>query len=151
MLVLPILFYFLPFIAQCTCLKRPLNTLESPVELAEVEPFQSNGLVFCAQYSRSSCCSSRDEQKLYSYYGAKGLYETGFSAECEKITRSLMCSTCDPHVATGALNGICPDLCGNWYDACRNDYFEYDSLKHRIVPCAQSSLVCSPLHDILVR
>ena len=35
----------------------------------------------------------------------------------------MLCSYCDGDIGIGKRYGLCPDLCQDWYSACKLDYF----------------------------
>ena len=43
---------------------------------------------------------------------------------------------------------VCRDTCDAWHEHCRDDYFEYHSLSKELIPCSDSSLVCSRLTEL---
>lgn len=57
---------------------------------------------------------------------------------------------CDPEVGVGQKLAVCQGTCDAWYDQCSEDFFEYNSLSEHLMPCSDSSLVCSHLKDLAV-
>ena len=34
----------------------------------------------------------------------------------------MLCSVCDGDIGTGKRKGLCPNMCDQWYQACKSDY-----------------------------
>ena len=46
------------------------------------------------------------------------------SPKCKKMTESIHCSVCDGDIGIQKKTGICPDICDNWYQMCKQDSIE---------------------------
>ena len=49
----------------------------------------------------------------------------------------------------GARTNICLEYCQAWFEACKGDYFAYDTISGKIAPCRPDSLLCSPLEGMV--
>jgi len=72
-----------------------------------------------------------------------------FSDSCRQFSSSILCSPCSPFVGTGVQPSICLSTCNDWFHACSPFLFEMNQEMGRIQPCAESSLICSPLEEIV--
>jgi len=53
---------------------------------------------------------------------------------------------CDPLVGVGKVSQICESTCDKLYDACKDEFFQARAVPgDALEPCADESLVCSPL------
>lgn len=52
-------------------------------------------------------------------------------------------------MGVGKCNKVCKRFCNALFEACASDYFTYDSLAGIVQPCTESSLLCSPLIDLV--
>ncbi|GMF38303.1 unnamed protein product [Phytophthora fragariaefolia] len=50
-------------------------------------------------------------------------------------------------MGTWQMKNVCPSLCNDWYDACKNEYYAYSGAG-TLTPCYGNALVCSPLSAI---
>ena len=71
----------------------------------------------------------------------------GVSEECKNLASSIYCAPCHPLVGTGVKRGVCRESCDAWYSECAPALFEHAVTG--LQPCAPSSLICTPLRDIV--
>eukprot|EP00483_Globobulimina_turgida_P012287 UN12309 len=108
----------------------------------------SSSLSYCNQYRYKTCCNSTHtdniKRKIYPYFE---LSDDVFPDACRTIGTKIGCSVCDPRVGTEELHGLCPDVCDEWYSACKNAFFYYS---HNVLsPCPADGIVCSRLKTIV--
>ncbi|CAL8464832.1 g4367 [Coccomyxa elongata] len=106
-------------------------------------------LPFCKQYSKCTCCKRKHAQ-AFGLRVQSSLDGASLSPECMEMTAMLACRLCDPEVGVGQKLAVCQGTCDAWYDQCSEDFFEYNSLSEHLMPCSDSSLVCSHLKDLAV-
>ena len=58
------------------------------------------------------------------------------------------CRLCDPEVGVGQKVAVCQGTCDAWYNQCSEEFFEYNSLSEQLMPCSDTSLVCSHLKEL---
>ncbi|OQS04739.1 hypothetical protein THRCLA_03039 [Thraustotheca clavata] len=108
-------------------------------------PMQQRVMEHCSKYHKSSCCNATHNVPL------KRLILEPIAAnvnvKCQQFHEELACSACHPHVGTSRIERICPDLCDEWYDACKDEF--YMSGNHHLAPCYGNALICSRLKDIV--
>ncbi|BDA50426.1 hypothetical protein COCOBI_16-1020 [Coccomyxa sp. Obi] len=106
-------------------------------------------LPFCKQYSKCTCCKKKHAQ-VFGLRVQSSVDGASLSPECMEMTAMLACRLCDPEVGVGQKPAVCQGTCNAWYDQCSEDFFEYISLSEQLMPCSDSSLVCSHLKDLAV-
>ena len=106
----------------------------------------------CPEHSSRTCC----DQRHVRWIAAKllAMQRAGFSDGCIAASKQAFCGICDSDFGTGrsaAITGqsvvLCPNLCGEWYNMCRDEYFS-GGLLAGLNPCTENALVCSKLRDI---
>lgn len=50
----------------------------------------------------------------------------------------------------GIRQKVCADTCTQWYNACKDDFFDFHPLTEELIPCGGSALVCSRLSDLAI-
>jgi hypothetical protein len=70
-----------------------------------------------------------------------------FAEPCRAMTELFLCKICDPRVGTMEVSTVCPGTCRRWFGACKDEF--YSAGTSVLVPCTESSLVCSTLKDIV--
>lgn len=128
------------------------QSISSEFDFPKKPPTKVNELAFCKEYKSSTCCTHsttltvlRSLSSLF-HSDSSGLSES-FTDACRQISSTIACAPCHPEVGTRKRIGVCPHLCSQWYQACRNGlYTEVDGI---LKPCTDSSLICAPLHTIV--
>jgi len=128
---------------------------------ADRKPADRSGhLLFCKEHQSRTCCEhfhTEDLTKRVAFF-FQGFSLPDFpslSSKCQSVTETVWCSLCDGAVGTGekAQGGspvLCRPLCDRWFDACRHDFFAPpDAKEPGLTPCTESSVICSPLSDIV--
>jgi hypothetical protein len=104
-------------------------------------------LEHCSKYVRNSCCNATHNLPL-----KRMVLEplvANFNKRCQEISEEMVCSACHPYVGTGRMDRICPDMCDEWFDACKEEFYTASSMSQSLTPCYGNALVCSPLKDIV--
>jgi hypothetical protein len=109
-------------------------------------------LAFCRQYKDATCCN-RDHSMEIMKQVAPFFHDHDdgsfrFSNACREMSAEILCAPCNPFVGTQQIKGICISTCEKWYQACKDSLYT-SSLTLQIVPCQESSAVCSKLSDIV--
>lgn len=106
-----------------------------------------NSLSICTEHRYSTCCNLNHTntiiRKVYPYFE-----QDHFSYECRNFGLQVECSLCDSRINTGVFEGLCEDLCNNWYDSCLRTFF-FQNKRHHLAPCEPDSLVCFRLPDLV--
>ncbi|KAF0697164.1 Aste57867_12158 [Aphanomyces stellatus] len=100
----------------------------------------------CSKYWKNSCCNATHTLPLKRQIMEP--YVAGFNSKCQALHEELTCSACHPFVGTGRMDRICPDLCDDWFDACKDEFYSPDG-SHALSPCYGNALICSPLGSIV--
>jgi hypothetical protein len=143
----------------------PLVLIESYVSCMLV---QSKGMEVCSKYRKSTCCDASHANPLRMYEELAGDYKGGallvlivllgdrkirepvvakFGHKCQRLTEEMACSSCHPLMGTWEMKNVCPGMCNDWYDACKDEYYSYGGAG-TLAPCYGNALVCSPLKTI---
>ena len=110
-------------------------------------------LNFWYEHIKNTCCDMTNVDFLRGKVGWIKLAGREVSDQCVETSSKMFWSLCDGGVGTGQLTGICPEMCSNWYNSCRYDYFSGDSRASElgageITFCNKNSMTCSQLNDI---
>ncbi|CAK4073190.1 unnamed protein product [Aphanomyces euteiches] len=103
-------------------------------------------LEHCAKYWQNSCCNATHTLPL-----KRQIMEpivANFNTKCQAMHEELTCSACHPFIGTGRMDRVCPDLCDEWYDSCKDEFYT-PSGGQSLSPCYGNALVCSPLRHIV--
>jgi len=146
-----ILLLFLVAEAMCTGTPpHPSDTLSSRGHecvsqgiLRLDEPFPHPGpatvhLPFCGQYQSCTCCNASHAVAIRRSISGV-LVDANMSANCRKLTAEIACRPCDPSVGVGMQSTVCKSFCGEWYRACRDDFFEFDPFSGVLIPASTTS------------
>ncbi|KAJ0408754.1 hypothetical protein P43SY_001978 [Pythium insidiosum] len=106
---------------------------------------RSKGLEVCSQYRKNTCCNETHMMPLR--MKIREPVVAGFNPSCQRITEEMACSACHPFVGTAKMKNVCPRLCGQWYNACRREYYSFSGAGS-LTPCYGNALVCSRLSEI---
>lgn len=111
----------------------------------------SQDLQFCPEHHQRTCCEKSHTREVIGRFAA---FSYNISGRCAQMSRLTLCSLCDADVGVGLksmLNQIvlCPNFCARWFNSCKNDFFAPGSSADGLNPCGPSSLVCSPLNEIV--
>jgi len=71
------------------------------------------------------------------------------SSSCRKYTELFNCMPCHGEVGTGERTAACGPFCNDWYDACRDEFYQTSMDGATIRPCFGDFLICSPLSAIV--
>jgi len=140
-----LLFLFLPFSStELTCRNSSILRFEQN-QKPKAQTLSS--LSICTEHRYSTCCerSHTDSvvRKVAAYF-----QDDEFSHECRQFGLQVECSVCDSRINTGKLEGVCEDLCEQYFRACWGSFFRINKLKH-LAPCEPESLVCYKLQDLV--
>lgn len=110
----------------------------------------SQDLQFCNEHHKRTCCEKEQSRKVLSQFA---LYSLERSDRCSQMSKLALCSICDGDVGVGIKAQmervvLCPSFCERWFQACADDFFT-SSGAGGLQPCGPTSLVCSPLAEIL--
>ena len=125
--------------------------LSSEFDFAKKPPHAASDLAFCKEYRAHTCCDKTSTlnvlRQLGPLFSPDSDIAATFSDRCRQISSTIACAPCHPDVGTRKQQGICPQMCSDWYYACSAGlYTEADGI---LKPCVESSLVCAPLHAIV--
>ncbi|RHY45140.1 hypothetical protein B5M09_002119 [Aphanomyces astaci] len=127
---------------------QPLCRSTGGIKFDPTEPSRQQkqrSLDHCTKYWQNSCCNATHTIPL-----KRRVMEpivALFNSKCQALHDEMTCSACHPFVGTGRLERICPDLCDDWFDACKDEYYTPDG-SQALSPCYGNALICSPLHSI---
>ncbi|KAG7378834.1 hypothetical protein PHYPSEUDO_009459 [Phytophthora pseudosyringae] len=128
---------------------KPDNTCRSAGVLkfdAETLPMQrTKGMEVCSKYRKSTCCNATHAHALR--LKIREPVVAKFGRKCQAMTEEMACSSCHPLMGTWEMKNVCPSLCNDWYDACKDEYYAYGGAG-TLAPCYGNALVCSPLKTI---
>ncbi|KAG6612680.1 RxLR-like protein [Phytophthora cinnamomi] len=128
---------------------KPDNTCRSAGVLKfdqETHPMQrSKGMEVCSKYRKNTCCNASHSHALR--LKIREPVVAKFGRKCQRLTEEMACSSCHPLMGTWQMKNMCPSLCNDWYDACKDEYYAYGGAG-TLVPCYGNALVCSPLSAI---
>ncbi|KDO31028.1 hypothetical protein SPRG_04215 [Saprolegnia parasitica CBS 223.65] len=128
--------------AEARC--RSTNGLK--FDATEPPRLQRQGaLEHCGKYWKHSCCNATHNLPLKRLVLEPLV--ANVNRRCQSLSEELTCSACHPLVGVGAIDRVCLDLCDDWFDACKDEF--YMAEHHRLAPCYGNALVCSPLKDIV--
>ncbi|KAG3116112.1 hypothetical protein PI124_g4641 [Phytophthora idaei] len=112
----------------------------------ETHPMQrTKGMEVCSKYRKSTCCNATHVHALR--LKIREPVVAKFSRKCQALTEEMACSSCHPLMGTWEMKNVCPSLCNDWYDACKDEYYAYGGAG-TLAPCYGNALVCSPLKSI---
>jgi hypothetical protein len=125
--------------------------LSSEFDFAKKPPKPASDLAFCKEYRANTCCDKTSTlnvlRQLGPLFSPDSDIAASFSDRCRQISSTIACAPCHPEVGTRKRQGICPQMCSDWYYACSQGlYTEVDGI---LRPCVDSSLICAPLHAIV--
>jgi hypothetical protein len=125
--------------------------LSSEFDFAKKPPKAASDLAFCKEYRANTCCDKTSTlnvlRQLGPLFSPDSDIAASFSDRCRQISSTIACAPCHPDVGTRKRQGICTQMCADWYYACSQGlYTEVDGL---LRPCVDSSLICAPLHAIV--
>ncbi|KAL4110760.1 hypothetical protein PRIC1_002448 [Phytophthora ramorum] len=128
---------------------KPDNTCRSAGVLkfdSETHPMQrTKGMEVCSKYRKSTCCNATHAHPLR--LKIREPVVAKFGRKCQRLTEEMACSSCHPLMGTWEMKNVCPSLCNDWYDACKDEYYAYGGAG-TLAPCYGNALVCSPLSSI---
>ncbi|OQR93538.1 hypothetical protein ACHHYP_02454 [Achlya hypogyna] len=99
----------------------------------------------CAKYAKNTCCNATHVLPLKRLVLEPLV--AGVNGRCQELSEELTCSACHPLMGTSRMERVCPDLCDEWFDACKHEF--YMAGNHHLAPCYGNALICSPLKDIV--
>lgn len=128
---------------------KPDNTCRSAGVLKfdpDTHPMQrTKGMEVCSKYRKSTCCNASHAHALR--LKIREPVVAKFNRKCQAITEEMACSSCHPLMGTWEMKNVCPSLCNDWYNACKDEYYAYGGAG-TLAPCYGNALVCSPLKSI---
>ncbi|ETW06076.1 hypothetical protein H310_03670 [Aphanomyces invadans] len=128
---------------------QPLCRSTGGIKFDPTEPSRQQkqrSLEHCSKYWQNSCCNETHTIPLK--LRVMEPHVAMFNSKCQALHEELTCSVCHPFVGTGRMDRICPDLCDDWFDACKDEFYTPDG-SQALSPCYGNALICSPLHTIL--
>ena len=125
--------------------------LSSELDFAKAPPRARSDLAFCKEYKHSTCCDKSSTlgvlRSLAPYFQSDSEIASSFSESCRQLSSTIACAPCHPDIGTQRKQGVCPQLCQDWYNACRSGLFaDVDGI---LRPCTDGSLVCARLDTIV--
>ncbi|EFJ48818.1 hypothetical protein VOLCADRAFT_90464 [Volvox carteri f. nagariensis] len=101
--------------------------------------FQTLRLPACSQYT-CSCCNLTHALAIHRALSAAREDPT-FSRTCLSWHTRMSCRVCDPEVGVGIKPTVCRGVCDQWWSACRDEYFTFESTSlsafdPQLLPCA---------------
>eukprot|EP00347_Sterkiella_histriomuscorum_P011777 403371133 len=111
-------------------------------------------LTFCYDHAGRTCCAQNDTQRIKGKVGHTKV-KTEVSDQCISATAKALCSYCDGDIGLGKSSGVCQNYCENWYQQCKNDYFDPYLIQtasgggETLPFCLKDSLICSQVSDIV--
>jgi hypothetical protein len=104
----------------------------------------------CFQYSKATCCEKPHVDAIFRMILL--MDRAGFSSQCKSYTEKVLCSVaCDPDVGLGNIPPIiCLDVCNEWYDVCKDEFFSpsHAGIQKIPMPCSDAAVVCSRFGDV---
>ena len=78
----------------------------------------------CEEHAANTCCVLKDINRIIARLNFIQKQEQyNWSEPCLQTTRDMLCTNCDGDIGIGKRRGVCLDLCQNWYQVCKFDYF----------------------------
>ena len=128
--------------------RRAVCRSQGPVQFNPIRPVRkarTKPLSFCHKYKQNTCCNRTHTDVIMRQ--DRFAVAAHFAEPCRAMTELFLCKICDPRVGTMEVSTVCPGTCRRWFGACKDEF--YSAGTSVLVPCTESSLVCSTLKDIV--
>ncbi|KAH8584362.1 multi-pass transmembrane [Cryptosporidium sp. chipmunk genotype I] len=123
-----------------------------------------NEFPICKEHEKRTCCKKSHSEAISRLFSAL-VARSSLSTRCSNFYQKSFCSYCDADIGVGKKviqksPILCQSYCNLWYDACYEDYFDniqnsyirnsedISFIRLNLIPCTDSSVICSPLHAI---
>ncbi|CAD98586.1 hypothetical protein [Cryptosporidium parvum Iowa II] len=123
-----------------------------------------NEFPICKEHERRTCCKKSHSEAISRLFSTL-VARSSLSTRCSNFYQKSLCSYCDADIGVGKKviqksPILCQSYCNLWYDACYEDYFDniqnsyirniedISFIRLNLIPCTDSSAICSPLHAI---
>ncbi|RHY27923.1 hypothetical protein DYB32_006427 [Aphanomyces invadans] len=120
---------------------QPLCRSTGGIKFDPTEPSRQQkqrSLEHCSKYWQNSCCNETHTIPLK--LRVMEPHVAMFNSKCQALHEELTCSVCHPFVGTGRMDRICPDLCDDWFDACKDEFYTPDG-SQALSPCYGNALI----------
>ncbi|KAJ1611409.1 putative signal peptide-containing protein [Cryptosporidium canis] len=123
-----------------------------------------NEFPICKEHEKRTCCKKIHSEAISRLFSSL-VARSPLSTRCSNFYQKSLCSYCDSDIGVGLKVQqkspvLCQSFCNMWFDACYQDYFdnihnsyirnieEISFIRLNLIPCTDSSVICSPLHAI---
>ncbi|CEG36126.1 RxLR-like protein [Plasmopara halstedii] len=150
-IVLPLVLVLLAGVVDAESKSKPNKTCRSAGILKfdpSTRPIQHRKrLEVCSKFQKRTCCNATHTVALR--LKIREPVVAKFSRKCQELTEEMICSSCHPLMGTWEMKNVCPSLCNDWFDVCKDEYYAHGG-SSSLTPCYGNALVCSPLNELNV-